>query len=136
MAKTKQQNQTAATKAKKKNIKVDEVGRAYITASFNNLIVTITNANGNVVCWSSAGKMGFRGAKRNTPYAAQVTANEVGQAAANLGMKKCEIYVKGPGVGRESAIRSIANAGIAIAVIKDVTGFPHNGCRPPKKRRV
>lgn len=134
MAKTQVQQQK--TKTKKKTIKADAFGHAYITATFNNIIVTFTNFNGNVICWSSAGKMGFRGAKRNTPYAAQMSAKDASDAALSMGMNKCEVYVKGPGVGRESAIRAISNAGIQIAVIKDITGIPHNGCRPPKKRRV
>jgi small subunit ribosomal protein S11 len=113
---------------KKKNVKVDAIGEAHIKATFNNIIISLTNNAGQVISWSSAGKMGFRGSKKNTPYAA----NE----ARDFGLRKVKVYVKGPGSGRESAIRSLHNAGIEVTEIVDVTPLPHNGCRPPKKRRV
>ena len=111
-------------------------GMAHIHASFNNIIVTLTNAQGQVISWSSAGKMGFRGSKKNTPYAAQVAAEDCAKVAHEAGLRKVKVYVKGPGNGRESAIRSIHNAGIEVTEIIDVTPLPHNGCRPPKRRRV
>lgn len=135
MAKINQKSARAATN-RRKNVKVDAYGNAYVTASFNNIIVSIANRQGQVISWSSAGKMNFRGSKKNTPYAAQMAAQDAAKVAADLGMKRCDVYVKGPGSGRESAIRSIAMAGIEVATIKDVTPVPHNGCRPPKKRRV
>ena len=121
---------------KKKVVKVDPIGRAYITASFNNIIVTLTNAAGQVISWSSAGKMGFKGSKKNTPYAAQVAAEDCAKVAYDLGLRKVKLYVKGPGAGRESAIRTIHTSGIEITEIYDITPIPHNGCRPPKRRRV
>ena len=108
----------------------------YIKATFNNIIVSLTNRQGQVISWSSAGKMGFKGSKKNTPYAAQLAAQDAAKVALEAGMKKCDVFVKGPGTGRESAIRAIANSGIEVAIIRDVTPLPHNGCRPPKKRRV
>lgn len=123
-------------KAKKRVVQVEHVGEAHIKASFNNIIISLTNASGQVISWASAGKMGFKGSKKNTPYAAQVAAQNCAQAAYDLGLRKVEVFVKGPGAGRESAIRTIQNAGIEITSIKDVTPLPHNGCRPPKKRRV
>jgi small subunit ribosomal protein S11 len=126
-----------ATKTTKKRVvKVEAVGHAHINATFNNIIVSITNNNGEVVSWASAGKMGFKGSKKNTPYAAQKAAENCSQVAYDLGMRKVDVFVKGPGAGRESAIRTIQNCGLEVAVIKDVTPLPHNGCRPPKKRRV
>lgn len=122
--------------ARKKVVKVDPVGKAYIRASFNNIIVSITNENGEVVAWSSAGKMGFKGSKKNTPYAAQMAAQDVAKVAFDAGMRKVKVYVKGPGSGRESAIRTLHTAGIEVTEIVDVTPLPHNGCRPPKRRRV
>jgi len=122
--------------SKKRNVQVGTEGKAFIQASFNNIIVTITNMNGDVISWGSAGKAGFRGSKKNTPYAAQVAATSASQVAYDLGMRKCEVFVKGPGSGRESAIRTINNTGIEVTIINDVTPLPHNGCRPPKKRRV
>jgi small subunit ribosomal protein S11 len=122
--------------AKKRNVKVDPVGQAHVSSSFNNIIISITNANGQVISWSSAGKMGFRGSKKNTPYAAQVAAEDCAKVAHDAGMRKCKVYVKGPGSGRESAIRSIHNSGLEVTEIIDVTPLPHNGCRPPKRRRV
>jgi small subunit ribosomal protein S11 len=123
-------------KSKKKNVKVDAVGEAHIQASFNNIIISLTNKSGQVISWSSAGKMGFRGSKKNTPYAAQVAAEECAREAHDLGLRKVKVYVKGPGSGRESAIRSIHNCGVEVTEIIDVTPMPHNGCRPPKRRRV
>ncbi len=127
----------AAKKAiKKKNVKVDQHGDVHISATFNNIIISITNKQGQVISWSSAGKMGFRGSKKNTPYAAQMAAQDAVLVAVELGMKKADVLVKGPGSGREGAIRSLANNGLEITSIKDITPIPHNGCRPPKKRRV
>ena len=123
-------------KAKKRVVQIDPVGQAHIKASFNNIIVSMTNANGQVISWASAGKMGFKGSKKNTPYAAQMAAQNAAQAAHDLGLRKVEVFVKGPGAGRESAIRTIQNTGIDVTIIRDVTPLPHNGCRPPKRRRV
>ena len=120
----------------KKNVKVDAVGQAHIHASFNNIIISLTNNNGQVISWSSAGKMGFKGSKKNTPYAAQMAAEDALGVAKEAGLKKVKVYVKGPGNGRESAIRSLHNGGIEVTEIIDVTPIPHNGCRPPKRRRV
>jgi len=122
--------------AKKRIVKVDPVGRAYIHASFNNIIITLTNGSGQVISWASAGKMGFKGSKKNTPYAAQMAAEECSKVAFDQGLRKVKVYVKGPGAGRESAIRTIHTAGIEVSEIQDVTPLPHNGCRPPKRRRV
>ncbi|EGV44065.1 30S ribosomal protein S11 [Bizionia argentinensis JUB59] len=121
---------------KKRKVIVDAVGEAHIAASFNNIIVSLTNKKGDVISWSSAGKMGFRGSKKNTPYAAQTAAEDAAAVAQAAGLKKVKVYVKGPGNGRESAIRSLHNAGIEVTEIIDVTPLPHNGCRPPKRRRV
>jgi len=123
-------------KAKKRVVTVESVGQAHIKASFNNIIISMTNTNGQVISWASAGKMGFKGSKKNTPYAAQMAAANCAQAAYDLGLRKVEVFVKGPGAGRESAIRTIQNTGIEVTLIKDVTPLPHNGCRPPKRRRV
>ena len=123
-------------KAKKRVVVVESVGQVNIKASFNNIIISITNNNGQVISWGSAGKMGFRGSKKNTPYAAQTAAQSCAQVAFDLGMRKAEVFVKGPGSGRESAIRTIQNAGIEVTTIRDITPLPHNGCRPPKRRRV
>jgi small subunit ribosomal protein S11 len=123
-------------KVKKKNVKVEAQGCAHIQATFNNIIVTLTNKAGQVISWSSAGKMGFRGSKKNTPYAAQVAAEDAAKEAHDFGLRKVKVFVKGPGSGRESAIRSLHNAGIEVTEIIDVTPLPHNGCRPPKRRRV
>jgi small subunit ribosomal protein S11 len=125
---------TAATK--KRVVKIDGTGQAHVCSSFNNIIVTITNAQEEVISWSSAGKMGFRGSKKNTPYAAQMAAQDCAKVAFDLGLRKVKAYVKGPGNGRESAIRTIHGAGIEVTEIVDVTPLPHNGCRPPKRRRV
>jgi len=122
--------------SKKRVVKVEPVGQAHIHASFNNIIVTLTNNNGQVISWSSAGKNGFRGSKKNTPYAAQVSAADCAKKAYDLGLRKVKVFVKGPGSGRESAIRTIHTSGIEVTEIVDVTPLPHNGCRPPKRRRV
>jgi|UniRef100_UPI004049FAE6 small subunit ribosomal protein S11 len=126
----------SSTKVKKRKVIVDAIGEAHIAATFNNIIISLTNKKGDVVSWSSAGKMGFRGSKKNTPYAAQLAAEDAAAVAKEAGLKKVKVYVKGPGNGRESAIRSIHNAGIEVSEIIDVTPLPHNGCRPPKRRRV
>lgn len=123
-------------KVKKRNVKVDSKGFAYIQASFNNVIISMTNMQGQVISWSSAGKAGFRGSKKNTPYAAQIAASDAAQTAYDAGLRSVEVFVKGPGGGREAAIRAIDGVGIKVSKIKDVTPIPHNGCRPPKKRRV
>ena len=125
-----------SNKTKKKNVKVEAVGQAHIHASFNNIIISLTNNAGQVISWSSAGKMGFRGSKKNTPYAAQMAAENCGVEARDLGLRKVKVFVKGPGAGRESAIRTLHNNGIEVTEIIDVTPMPHNGCRPPKRRRV
>jgi small subunit ribosomal protein S11 len=121
---------------KKKVVKVEPTGQAHIHSSFNNIIVSLTNGSGQVISWASAGKMGFKGSKKNTPYAAQMAAEECTKVAFDLGLRKVKVYVKGPGSGRESAIRSISNSGIEVTEIIDVTPMPHNGCRPPSRRRV
>lgn len=126
----------AQKKVKKRKVKVESDGLAYIQASFNNLIISLTNRKGEVISWASAGKAGFRGSKKNTPYAAQVAASDAGKVAYDAGLRNVEVYVKGPGAGRESAIRAIDNSGIKVSKIFDITPMPHNGCRPPKKRRV
>ncbi len=123
-------------KGKKRVVNVEALGQAHIKASFNNIIISMTNTTGQVISWASAGKMGFKGSKKNTPYAAQVAASDCAQKAYDLGLRKVDVYVKGPGAGRESAIRTIQNTGIEVTTIKDVTPLPHNGCRPPKRRRV
>ena len=125
-----------AVATKKRKVKVDAVGAAHIHSSFNNIIVTLTNGDGQVISWSSAGKMGFRSSKKNTPYAAQMAAQDCSKIAFDLGLRKVKVYVKGPGNGRESAVRTIHSAGIEVTEIVDVTPLPHNGCRPPKRRRV
>jgi small subunit ribosomal protein S11 len=127
---------TGKKTSKKKTVAIDALGQAHIQASFNNIIISITNSQGQVVSWASAGKMGFRGSKKNTPYAAQMAASDCAKVAVDLGMKKIEVFVKGPGSGRDSAIRTLAGAGLEVTTIKDITPMPHNGCRPPKKRRV
>ena len=124
------------TTNKKKVVKVDAYGQAHISSTFNNVIVTLTNSEGQVISWSSAGKMGFRGSKKNTPYAAQTAAAECAKVAYDLGLRKVKAYVKGPGSGRESAIRAVQSVGMKVRSITDITPVPHNGCRPPKKRRV
>ncbi|TAE47426.1 MAG: 30S ribosomal protein S11 [Cytophagia bacterium] len=123
-------------KAKKRVVVVEAVGQAHIKASFNNIIISLTNNNGQVISWASAGKMGFKGSKKNTPYAAQVAAKNCAEVAHELGLRKVEVFVKGPGAGRESAIRTLQTCNIEVTTIRDVTPLPHNGCRPPKRRRV
>ncbi len=134
MAKGQQNSAKAA--AKKRIVKVDAHGDAHISATFNNIIISLTNKNGQVISWSSAGKMGFRGSKKNTPYAAQMAASDAAKVAQDAGLKRVDVFVKGPGAGREGAIRALASSGIEVSTIKDITPLPHNGCRPPKKRRV
>jgi len=121
---------------KKKVVKIEAAGEAHINATFNNIIISLTNKQGQVISWSSAGKMGFKGSKKNTPYAAQMAASDAAKVAFDAGLKRVDVFVKGPGAGREGAIRALSNSGIEIVMIKDVTPLPHNGCRPPKKRRV
>lgn len=127
-------NKTKVTK--KRVVHVDSEGQLHVHSSFNNIIVTITNSQGQVISWSSAGKHGFRGSKKNTPYAAQMCSEDCGKIAYDLGLRRVKAYVKGPGAGRESAIRSLVGLGISVTEIIDVTPVPHNGCRPPKRRRV
>jgi small subunit ribosomal protein S11 len=122
--------------AKKRVVKIETTGKAFVRASFNNIIISLTNNEGQVISWGSAGKMGFKGSKKNTPYAAQMAAEDCSKTAYDLGLRKVKVYVKGPGAGRESAIRSIHSSGIEVTEIIDVTPLPHNGCRPPKRRRV
>ena len=126
----------AKATTKKRKVIVESTGEAHISATFNNIIISLTNKKGEVISWSSAGKMGFRGSKKNTPYAAQMAAEDCSKVALDAGLKKVKVYVKGPGNGRESAIRSLHNGGIEVTEISDVTPLPHNGCRPPKRRRV
>ena len=128
----------AKTKAtsKKRNVRVDAIGQLHVHSSFNNIIVSLANSEGQVISWSSAGKMGFRGSKKNTPYAAQMAGEDCAKIAFALGLRKVKAYVKGPGNGRESAIRAVNAAGIQVTEIIDVTPLPHNGCRPPKRRKV
>ncbi len=132
MAKSKKKSK----RRKKKNKKFLEKGQAYIRSTFNNTIVSITDMDGNVVAWSSAGKAGYKGSRKSTPFAAQIAAENVSEEAQEMGLKELQIFVKGPGSGRESAIRAIQSAGIEVTLIKDITPIPHNGCRPPKRRRV
>ncbi len=122
--------------AKKRKVIVEPFGNVYVQATFNNVIITLTNSTGQVISWSSAGKMGFRGSKKNTPYAAQRAAEDCAKVAYDLGMRKATVYVRGPGAGRDAAVRSVNNMGIEITTIHDMTPIPHNGCRPPKRRRV
>jgi small subunit ribosomal protein S11 len=128
--------QSAKAAAKKRIVKVDSFGDAHISATFNNIIISLCNKQGQVISWSSAGKMGLKGSKKNTPYAAQMASSDAAKVAFEAGVKRVDVYVKGPGAGRESAIRALSNSGIEVVMIKDVTPLPHNGCRPPKKRRV
>ena len=122
--------------SRKRTVRIEPTGQAHIHASFNNIIISLTNHSGQVISWSSAGKMGFKGSKKNTPYAAQMAAQDCSKTAYDLGLRKVKVYVKGPGSGRESAIRTIHSNGIEVTEIIDVTPLPHNGCRPPKRRRV
>ncbi|MDX1909150.1 MAG: 30S ribosomal protein S11 [Bacteroidia bacterium] len=126
----------ASTVKVKKKRKIEAVGAVHVCSSFNNIIVTITDTVGNTITWSAAGKMGFRGSKKNTPYAAQVSATDAAKRAYDQGLRKVDVFVKGTGAGRESAIRAVAAAGIEVVSITDITPLPHNGCRPPKRRRV
>jgi small subunit ribosomal protein S11 len=121
---------------RKKTVRVEPIGQVHVHSSFNNIIISITNNEGETISWASAGKMGFRGSKKNTPYAAQVAAEECAKTAFDQGLRKAKVFVKGPGAGRESAIRSVSGVGIEILEIQDITPMPHNGCRPPKRRRV
>ena len=125
-----------ATRARRKRTSVSPEGSAYIRATFNNVMVTLTDSEGNTVAWSSSGKRGFKGSRKNTPYAAQIAASEAARDAYELGLRRIDVFVKGPGSGRESAIRALSTAGLEISTIRDVTPIPHNGCRPPKRRRV
>jgi len=131
-----QQSAVAKAKAKKRVVKVDSEGKAFINATFNNIIITFTNMSGQAISWGSAGRVGFRGSKKNTPYAAQMATAEAAKVAHDAGLRKVEVFVKGPGAGRESAIRTIFTSGIEVTVINDTTPIPHNGCRAPKRRRV
>ena len=126
----------AKSNQKKRTVKVEAVGQAHIQATFNNIIISLTNNQGQVISWSSAGKMGFRGSKKNTPFAAQIATEDAVKSAYELGLRKVDIFIKGPGAGRDSAIRAMQNAGLDVMSINDVTPLPHNGCRPPKRRRV
>jgi small subunit ribosomal protein S11 len=128
--------QRGGGRTKKKSVVVESNGQAHIKATFNNVMVTVTDQYGNTISWASSGKMGFKGSRKNTPYAAQVAAGAAGKEAYDLGLRRVEVYVKGPGSGRESAIRALSSVGLEIATIRDVTPIPHNGCRPPKRRRV
>ncbi len=121
---------------KKRSVKVEPEGKVFIKASFNNILITFANMSGQVISWSSAGKVGFRGSKKNTPYAGQMAASDAAKVAYELGLRKVDVFVRGPGGGRESAIRAVHSAGIEVQIIRDITPLPHNGCRPPKKRRV
>lgn len=132
----KQQKRGRAGRTRKKNVVVEANGMAFIRATFNNVIVTLTDQYGNCISWSSSGKEGFKGSRKSTPYAAQVAATTATREAYDLGLRRVDVYVKGPGSGRESAIRALASNGLEIATIRDVTPIPHNGCRPPKRRRV
>ena len=138
MAKAQQQNtpEKAAKTAKKRTVKAEMTGQAHINATFNNIIITFTNLKGQTVSWSSAGKMGFRGAKKNTPFAAQLASEDASKKAFEAGIRKVKVFIKGPGSGRDSAMRSIGNNGVEVTEIVDITTMPHNGCRPPKKRKV
>ena len=133
---TQQQNPTKGKTAKKKVVKVDAIGKAFVSATFNNIIISLTNESGQVISWASAGKMGFKGSKKNTPYAAQMAAADCAKVAHDMGLRKVKVFVRGPGAGRESAIRTLHQSGIEVMEIMDITPIPHNGCRPPGKRRV
>lgn len=132
----KQQRKSASSKRKKKKQLSDPNGMAFIKATFNNVLVTITDADGNAISWSSSGKEGFKGSRKNTPYAAQLSSETAATAAYEMGLRRVEVFVKGPGSGREAAIRALASSGLEVTSIKDRTPIPHNGCRPPKRRRV
>ena len=128
--------QRGSGRARKKNVVIESNGQAHIKATFNNVQVTLSDQYGNTISWASSGKMGFKGSRKNTPYAAQIAASAAGKEAHDLGLRRVEVFVKGPGSGRESAIRALSAIGLEIATIRDVTPVPHNGCRPPKRRRV
>jgi small subunit ribosomal protein S11 len=128
--------QTAPVKKKKKKVHVDANGKAFIKATFNNTIVTLTDTYGNVIAWSTSGKNGFKGSRKSTPFAAQVAAEAAAKEAHGLGLRRVEVFIKGPGGGREAAVRSLQTAGLEVMLIRDITPIPHNGCRPPKRRRV
>ncbi len=132
----KKQRRSASTKKKRRKQLSDPNGMAFIKATFNNVLVTVTDANGNAISWSSAGREGFKGSRKNTPYAAQLSAETAATAAYEMGLRRVEVFVKGPGSGRESAVRALASSGLEVTSIKDRTPIPHNGCRPPKRRRV
>ncbi len=134
--KSKASDKAAGRRKKKRQQISDPNGMAFIKATFNNVLVTITDIDGNVLSWSSAGKEGFKGSRKNTPYAAQLSAETAATAAYEMGLRKVNVYVKGPGSGREAAVRALATSGLEVSVIKDRTPIPHNGCRPPKRRRV
>lgn len=138
MAKKQRKNSDKSAKLKKKRRKqvADPNGMAFIKATFNNVLVSVTDANGNVLAWSSSGKEGFKGSRKNTPYAAQLSAETAAKGAYDVGLRKVEVFVKGPGSGREAAVRALASSGLEVTSIKDRTPIPHNGCRPPKRRRV
>jgi small subunit ribosomal protein S11 len=128
--------QTAPVTKKKKKVHVDANGKAFIKATFNNTIVTLTDTYGNVIAWSTSGKNGFKGSRKSTPFAAQVAAEAAAKEAHDLGLRRVEVFIKGPGGGREAAVRSLQTAGLEVMLIRDITPVPHNGCRPPKRRRV
>jgi small subunit ribosomal protein S11 len=136
----KPQQQTTGEKVvkatRKRTVKVEQVGQVHVNATFNNIIITFTNIKGQTISWSSAGKMGFRGAKKNTPFAAQVAAQDASKVAFEHGVRKVKVYIKGPGAGRDSAIRNVGASGIEVTEIVDITPLPHNGCRAPKRRKV
>ena len=136
MAKPQKAQNSAKAVAKKRIVKVEAAGEVRVSATFNNIIISITNTTGQVVSWASAGKMGFKGSKKNTPYAAQLAAQDCSKVAYDAGMRKVKVFVKGPGAGRESAIRTLHNSGLEVSEIVDITPIPHNGCRPPKRRRI
>lgn len=136
MAKQEQSGAAPKKTVRKKTVKADAIGEAHINATFNNIIISLTNLSGQVLAWSSAGKMGFRGSKKNTPYAAQLAAQDCAKVAYEMGLRKVKVIVKGPGGGRESAIRHLHNSGIEVTEILDLTPIPHNGCRPKGHRRV
>ncbi|WP_234573640.1 30S ribosomal protein S11 [Rhodohalobacter sp. 614A] len=136
MAKRQKRPTDKSARKKRKKQVADPNGMAFIKATFNNVLVSVTDANGNVLSWSSSGKEGFKGSRKNTPYAAQLSAETAAKAAHDMGLRKVEVFVKGPGSGREAAVRALATSGLEVTSIKDRTPIPHNGCRPPKRRRV
>lgn len=131
-----QQQRGGGRPVRRKNVVVESNGQAFVKATFNNVMITLTDQYGNVISWASSGKMGFKGSRKNTPYAAQIAGTAAAKEAYDLGLRRVDVYVKGPGSGRESAIRALSGAGLEIATIRDITPIPHNGCRPPKRRRV